>query len=344
MINSLSKDSHITHSLCIPNLPRNSRESVAKRKSGLNVTLNTTENNYDKYENNIRVSKPAEISFCGFAGAKLANCDSFANLMSKAKEVFPQKVKLKDLRSLITEAVSGIVKGETKSAEAKTLLAQGKPELEAVVEEANKLVAEDTKGKSKTSEEIAEEFNDAIKCAVDGFRGLEEFKNKKNPSNFYNNKIFRWCLEKANENQIFFSALFALVLTCALRPAAIMVTPGDKKNHDDKKYASAHSIASGLIGLGATILLSNPIAHATKKITENPETFIENKNNYMRKSKKYLYGVAEAIKMLTVNLYNPPRAMLTIALIPIVLKGVFGLSKHKHGAEKKEGGVKNEIK
>ena len=123
-----------------------------------------------------------------------------------------------------------------------------------------------------------------------------------------------------------------------------MVTPGDKKNHDDKKYASAHSIASGLIGLGFTILLSNPIARAAKKITENPQTFVKNQDNYMRKSKKYLYGVADAIKMLTVNLYNPPRAMLTIALIPLVLKGVFGLSKHKHSAEQKDGGVKNENK
>lgn len=344
MINSLSKDSHITHSLCIPNLSRNSKESVAKRKSGLGVTLNVTENNYDKYENNTRVSKPAEISFCGFAGAKLANSDSFANLMSRTKEVFPQKVKLKDLRILITDAVSGIVKGESKSADAKILLVQGKPELEAVVKETNELVAEDTKGKAKTAEEIAEEFNDTVKSAVDGFRGLEEFNNKKKSNNFYNNKIFRWCLEKANENQILFSALFALVLTCALRPAAIMVTPSDKKNHDDKKYASAHSIASGLIGLGFTILLSNPIAHAARKITDNPETFVKNKDNYLRKSKKYLYGTAEAIKMLTVNLYNPPRAILTIALIPLVLKGVFGLSKHKHGAENKEGGVKNEIK
>ena len=52
-------------------------------------------------------------------------------------------------------------------------------------------------------------------------------------------------------------AAMAAVVCMVLRPATIMSFPG-KKNREDNVYASAHSIASGTVGLLTTILLTTP--------------------------------------------------------------------------------------
>lgn len=134
-------------------------------------------------------------------------------------------------------------------------------------------------------------------------------------------------LIKAGDNQIVFNSAFALLLTALLRPATICALPG-KKNKDDKKYAAAHSVASGVIGFGLAYVFANPISAAVGKLLKAPKDFISAKNasrlikdtDLSSSAKTYLNQIADI-------LISSPKAILTIAIIPPILKYVFGLQK-----------------
>lgn len=74
--------------------------------------------------------------------------------------------------------------------------------------------------------------------------------------------------------------LVALVLAVGLRPLTIMSLPGKEKDKGDKIYASAHSIASGLIGFGFSCLVMYPLGQAYKKIAKEVDN--------LQKGAKYL--------------------------------------------------------
>ena len=154
------------------------------------------------------------------------------------------------------------------------------------------------------------------------------FSNVKNPGfNVYKNGYIKKFLELADKNQILFSAGFALILTALLRPATIMALPSDKKNKDDKKYASAHSIASGVIGFAVSIVVSTPISDGIKKA-------INNQKLYLKKKHYPINGTDEKIASNYLNklpdiLIAVPKGIITVALIPVILKYVFGWEKKK---------------
>lgn len=148
-------------------------------------------------------------------------------------------------------------------------------------------------------------------------------------SKIYTNKSVKNFLKMAAESQAVFSAVFALGLTCLLRPAAIMALPGDKKNKDDKKYASAHSIASGGIAYLMSLALFAPIATSIGKIADKPADFIKNKNSALIKDAKAMNAATAYVNILPEAILAAPRAMVTVALIPPILKYVFGWEKKK---------------
>lgn len=159
-------------------------------------------------------------------------------------------------------------------------------------------------------------------------------------SGLYTSKAFKNFLEMATDNQPVFSAVFALLLTCILRPASIMSLPG-KKNKDDKKYAAAHSIASGVMGYLVSLAIFSPLAAATKKIGKNPQKYIGDGAKYLgEKSSRGFQGTKEfkmassMMKMGTEAIIAAPRAIVTVALIPLVLKYVFGWEKNPSSKEK----------
>ena len=143
----------------------------------------------------------------------------------------------------------------------------------------------------------------------------------------FKNKNFQKVLKFANDQQLVFGAGFSLLLTCILRPASIVLLPS-KKNKDDQKYASAHSIASGVIGFAISTILFMPVSNAIKKIKENPEVFITNKKSYLQNKEmkeiamKYIDRIPDIVTAV-------PKGILTIALIPPILKYVFGMEKKK---------------
>lgn len=67
-----------------------------------------------------------------------------------------------------------------------------------------------------------------------------------------------------SDNPLVADALFALAITCGLRPATIMATAKTEEDKEKCAYQAAKSVSSGVVGLGMTALVGMPIAAATK--------------------------------------------------------------------------------
>ena len=163
----------------------------------------------------------------------------------------------------------------------------------------------------------------------------------------------------SHDHNISTTALVALVLAGIMRPATIMALPG-KKDKDDKTYAAGHSMASGIIGFVFSTILTSPFDESIKKVFDENGKFAgpklkalndkikeyktQEKNNELTKeglkNLKKLVKKQEAMRTLLKNIPDwiiaVPRAMLTIALIPPILKYVFGLEKKKSDDKSKE--------
>lgn len=151
---------------------------------------------------------------------------------------------------------------------------------------------------------------------------------------FYKSDALKKILTFAADQQLVFSASFVLLLTCVMRPASIMVIPS-KKNKDDQTYASAHSIASGVIGFCISTVLFTPISNGIKKFRNNAEKYIENPNNYLLKNEKALDIAKTYLDRLPDIVTAVPKGILTIALIPPILKYVFGMEKKSEKSKNK---------
>ncbi|MBO6088148.1 hypothetical protein J6P92_07400 [bacterium] len=166
----------------------------------------------------------------------------------------------------------------------------------------------------------------------------------------------------SSDHNISTSALIALVLAGIMRPAAIMALPGDK-DKEDKIYASGHAMASGIIGFIFSTAVTMPLDEAVNKMFgKNGEKFARKNKTFQKMSKeiadlevlekaktiseenakklKNLRAKKGALRTLVKNipdwLIGVPRAMLTIALIPPILKYVFGVEKKKKPAEQSQ--------
>ena len=158
--------------------------------------------------------------------------------------------------------------------------------------------------------------------------------------------------EYSYKHNISTSALIALVLAGIMRPATIMALPG-KKDKEDKIYASGHAMASGIIGFVASTIITSPFDESIKKVFDKDSKFTRGKfkainkkiaeldikkeagtiSKEAKKELKSLTRKRDALNTLIKNipdwLIGIPRAMLTIALIPPILKYVFGIEKKK---------------
>lgn len=167
-----------------------------------------------------------------------------------------------------------------------------------------------------------------------------------------------------NDHNIASSAFMALILAGILRPATIVSLPG-KKDKEDKIYSAGHAIASGVIGFVASVILTSPLDTAVKNLfgakeilddDGNVKQVIKGYDEYgskrlkqiaedlkefdgkemtieLKKQKRLLKNSKNALKQISKNIpdwvIGVPRSMLTIALIPPILKYVFGVEKKK---------------
>lgn len=131
--------------------------------------------------------------------------------------------------------------------------------------------------------------------------------------------------------------LVALVLAGVLRPIAITSLPGDK-NKDDKIYASGHAIASGIIGFIFSSIIMYPFDRAAKFIKKDPKKYLTEISKKIYKvenleelqNSKIFQNVEKIFNMShDAFVFSFVKAMLTVALIPPILKYVFGVEKGK---------------
>ncbi len=155
----------------------------------------------------------------------------------------------------------------------------------------------------------------------------------------------------SQEHNISASALIALVLAGVMRPVTIMALPGEK-DKEDKIYASGHAMASGIIGFLVSTAITSPFDESIKKIFDdkkfgskkfkeidakiaqlNLEKAAGTITKEAKETLKNMMKKREALNTLIKNIPDwiiaVPRAILTIALIPPILKYVFGLEKKK---------------
>ncbi len=148
-------------------------------------------------------------------------------------------------------------------------------------------------------------------------------------------KTFGRILEYAEGHPISCNALFSLVLAGILRPATILALPGDDKNKEDKINAAAHSFSSAIIGFISATIVMSPFDAAMKKVKNNPAKYLGKKaESYLGDLKaKGLSKTAKFKNVETLMKMGPdivigiPRSIITIALIPPILKYVFGIEK-----------------
>ena len=149
-----------------------------------------------------------------------------------------------------------------------------------------------------------------------------------------NNKTLLRGLEIISDHSASFTAGVAFLSAMTLRPLAISLTP--KAEKENKKYASANSIASGIMKLAIAESIAIPVEKAIKKIDLSPDKFLKketietlkNGAKDLIKSKDYKFAT-QGVK-LSSNLASAiPKSILTVALIPIVFDKILNFKKDK---------------
>ena len=173
----------------------------------------------------------------------------------------------------------------------------------------------------KTSEAAVKVFNNLGDTVTDKIMRSEKFKK---------------LVEVFEEKTVVAQALVALIVAGVLRPATNMAMAG-KDDREDSMYAAAHAISSAVIGFVVSSLVMAPFDKAFKKIKAEPKKYLSGLEDLLgvkeigkrklEKSKPYK-NISKVAQMIPDSIVlGIPKAMLTIALIPAILKYVFGLEK-----------------
>ncbi len=165
--------------------------------------------------------------------------------------------------------------------------------------------------------------------------------NNKQPSykGLWNNKTVLKGLEAISDHGTTFVAATTLAMAVGARPLAIALTPDVKK--ENKQYAATNSIASGLIKFGMVEAIAIPVENAIKKIDKTPENFLKPETiqnlqgnaKSLAESKSYKFGT-QFLKQSTNFITAIPKAMLTVALIPVIMNKFFGKKKVEEKTQK----------
>jgi len=162
-------------------------------------------------------------------------------------------------------------------------------------------------------------------------------------------------LASLEDHNIMGSALMALIFAGIARPVTIMSMPlKEGKTKEDNIYASGHSVASGIMGFLASLVITAPLDEGIKMVKKAPRVFgvdtPQKLLDYKSELKKLGESAADAAKkielknsidmlkkqrnvldMVVKNIPDwfiaIPRSMITVALIPPILKYVFGIEK-----------------
>lgn len=146
-------------------------------------------------------------------------------------------------------------------------------------------------------------------------------------------KFIKWLLPAANKNTLAIEAMYAVLITCMLRPAITLMTPAETEEDKEKnKFRAAHAIASGILGYIFTMCVSHPMSDSVDKVMNTKLT--DGTYKYIKKYTSQLTEnggrpFKELAKRLHQPVFMPLRGMLTVAIVPPILSAL-GLSKSKN--------------
>ena len=161
-------------------------------------------------------------------------------------------------------------------------------------------------------------------------KGLKATKTWK----FAQSDLLHKFLKLADSNQTVFDALFALLITCGLRPAAIMAQANEHNKEKNKKAAS-HSISSGIIGYVFAVVIYSHIKKGLDKIRKNPEKYAQKAEKFFTYNGTKKMAASKRFQTFTMLCNYVPqvitasiRSAITIAMIPYIdkyiLNKIFG--------------------
>ena len=155
-------------------------------------------------------------------------------------------------------------------------------------------------------------------------------------NNLLTNKTVLNGLEKISEHGTSFVAGASLLMSLGVRTVSIYNTPDVKK--ENRFYAMANSITSGLVKFGIIEAVALPIENAVNRIDKNSSKYLTEATlkNFSPETRSYKF-ITQIIKLSTGFLTAIPKSILTIALIPVVMNKVFHynpLEDLKKAAEK----------
>ena len=135
-------------------------------------------------------------------------------------------------------------------------------------------------------------------------------------------------LKKISEHGTSFVAVTSFVMSSGVRTFSILNTPGVEK--ENKHYAAANSIGSGLVKFGIVEAVALPLENIIKKIDKNPEKYLKETavKAYMNGAKQFCESrsyrfVTQIIKQSAGLVTAIPKSLLTVLLIPFIKDGFF---------------------
>lgn len=149
-------------------------------------------------------------------------------------------------------------------------------------------------------------------------------------------KSFQWGNSLFEENSVIGQALVALIVAGGLRPATNLSMAG-KEDKEDSIYAASHAMSSALIGFIVSSIIMAPFGSAFRKIKNSPQNYLQGLEKLLGVEEIGKRKIEKSIaykKISKIAQFIPdtvvlgiPKAMLTIALIPPILKYVFHMEK-----------------
>lgn len=167
------------------------------------------------------------------------------------------------------------------------------------------------------------------------------------------NETFNKLLDFTEKNESKLSAILSLGLAGVLKPICVLAMPGAEK--EDKQMTATKNCLSACVGHMLTCAILDPISAGVNRFLDNPNAYIkEDKKGLIEqfakdKAEQFRVHTTQELRSLKykTNTYNafkttykkslglivaPLKAAITIALVPHVMKFLFG-DKKKQKAE-----------
>ncbi len=203
----------------------------------------------------------------------------------------------------------------------------------------------DTYGLMRESAEKCEKENSNRGYYGGSFTGKTEaavkvYKNlgKSRVDKLFRSEYYQSILRTFSEKSAVALSLVSLIVAGGFRPLTNLAMAG-KDDREDSIYAASHAIASATIGFIVSLIVMHPFDKANKKIKDTPKKYLTGLEKVLdvpeigrrKLEKSKVYKNLSKIPHMGIDtvFLGIPKAMLTIALIPIILKHVFHMEKGK---------------